>query len=478
MRKTKIICTIGPASESEEVLTAMCKAGMDTARLNFSHGTHEEHLQKIETLKKVRTKLGIPLPIMLDTKGPEYRLKTFANKKIMLQTGDKFTLTTDDIVGDETRVAVSYDRLPQELTVGEKILVNDGLVELVVDAIEGNDINCTVTQGGALSDRKSMNFPGKVMKHEYLSEQDKADILFGIENGVDFVAASFVSNKQNALDLRKFLNDHGGREISIIAKIENPDGVKNLDEICEVVGGVMVARGDLGVEIPFEEVPAVQKMMTSRCRKMGKRVVTATEMLESMIENPRPTRAEASDVANAVYEGTSAIMLSGETANGAHPVEAVATMAKIAEYTESKINYEKLFATTEYQINTNLDAISHAVCSMAVDVKAKAIVVNSITGITARMVSRFRCPADIIGTTTDTKTWRRLKLSWGVTPVLNDKYDSQERMFEEGIRDAIEILNLKAGDKIVLTGGDINGEPGNTDTIKVVTVTEAQTVIV
>ena len=478
MRKTKIICTIGPASESEEVLTAMCQAGMDTARLNFSHGTHEEHLQKIQTLKKVRTKLGIPLPIMLDTKGPEYRLGTFENHKIELKDGDTFILTADQIEGNQERVSVSYDKLPQELTPGEQILINDGLVEVIVKEIEGNDIICTVKQGGVLSDRKSMNFPGKVMKHEYLSEQDKADIIFGIENGVDFVAASFVSNKQNALDLRKFLNDHGGREISIIAKIENPDGVKNLDEICEVVGGVMVARGDLGVEIPFEEVPAVQKMMTSRCRKMGKRVVTATEMLESMIENPRPTRAEASDVANAVYEGTSAIMLSGETANGAHPVEAVATMAKIAEYTESKINYEKLFATTEYQINTNLDAISHAVCSMAVDVKAKAIVVNSITGITARMVSRFRCPADIIGTTTDTKTWRRLKLSWGVTPVLNDKYDSQERMFEEGIKDAIDILHLKAGDKIVLTGGDINGEPGNTDTIKVVTVTEAQTVVV
>ena len=478
MRKTKIICTIGPASESEEVLTAMCQAGMDTARLNFSHGTHEEHLQKIQTLKKVRTKLGIPLPIMLDTKGPEYRLGTFENHKIELKDGDTFILTADQVEGNKERVSVSYDKLPQELTPGEQILINDGLVEVIVKEIEGNDIICTVKQGGVLSDRKSMNFPGKVMKHEYLSEQDKADILFGIENGVDFLAASFVSNKQNALDLRKFLNDHGGREISIIAKIENPDGVKNLDEICEVVGGVMVARGDLGVEIPFEEVAAVQKMMTSKCRKMGKRVVTATEMLESMIENPRPTRAEASDVANAVYEGTSAIMLSGETANGAHPVEAVATMAKIAEYTESKINYEKLFATTEYQINTNLDAISHAVCSMAVDVKAKAIVVNSITGITARMVSRFRCPADIIGTTTDTKTWRRLKLSWGVTPVLNDKYDSQERMFEEGIKDAIDILHLKAGDKIVLTGGDINGEPGNTDTIKVVTVTEAQTVIV
>lgn len=478
MRKTKIICTIGPASESEEVLTAMCQAGMDTARLNFSHGTHEEHLQKIQTLKKVRTKLGIPLPIMLDTKGPEYRLGTFENHKIELKEGDTFILTTDQIVGNQERVSVSYDQLPKELTIGEKILINDGLVEVTVKEIEGNDIICTVKQGGVLSDRKSMNFPGKIMKHEYLSEQDKADLLFGIENGVDFVAASFVSNKQNALDLRKFLNDHGGREISIIAKIENPDGVKNLDEICEVVGGVMVARGDLGVEIPFEEVPAVQKMMTSKCRIMGKRVVTATEMLESMIENPRPTRAEASDVANAVYEGTSAIMLSGETASGAHPVEAVATMAKIAEYTESKIDYEKLFAKTEYQINSNLDAISHAVCSMAADVKAKAIVVNSITGITARMVSRFRCPADIIGTTTDTKTWRRLKLSWGVTPVLNDKYDSQEKMFEEGLQDAIEILNLKPGDKVVLTGGDINGMPGNTDTIKVVTVSEAQTVIV
>ncbi|MBR5931090.1 MAG: pyruvate kinase [Lachnospiraceae bacterium] len=478
MRKTKIICTIGPASESEEVLTAMCKAGMDTARLNFSHGTHEEHLQKIQTLKKVREKLGIPLPIMLDTKGPEYRLGTFENHKIELKEGDTFILTSDQIVGNQERVSVSYDKLPQELTAGERILINDGLVEVIVKEIEGNDIICTVKQGGVLSDRKSMNFPGKIMKHEYLSEQDKADLLFGIENGVDFVAASFVSNKQNALDLRKFLNDHGGREISIIAKIENPDGVKNLDEICEVVGGVMVARGDLGVEIPFEEVPAVQKMMTSKCRIRGKRVVTATEMLESMIENPRPTRAEASDVANAVYEGTSAIMLSGETASGAHPVEAVATMAKIAEYTESKIDYEKLFATTEYEISSNLDAISHAVCSMAVDVGAKAIVVNSLTGITARMVSRFRCPADIIGTTTDVRTWRRLKLSWGVTPVLNDKYDSQERMFEEGLRDAIEILNLKAGDKVVLTGGDINGSPGNTDTIKVVTVSEAQTVIV
>ena len=478
LRKTKIVCTIGPATDKDEVLRQMMQAGMNVARFNFSHADYEKDKIRFEQVVRLREELGLPIATMLDTKGPEVRLRKFPNGSVEICDGDIYTLTTRDVPCDEKIGSVNYPRLTKDVKPGDTVMINDGLVEVIVKEIEGNDIICTVKQGGVLSDRKSMNFPGKVMKHEYLSEQDKADILFGIENGVDFVAASFVSNKQNALDLRKFLNDHGGREISIIAKIENPDGVKNLDEICEVVGGVMVARGDLGVEIPFEEVPAVQKMMTSRCRKMGKRVVTATEMLESMIENPRPTRAEASDVANAVYEGTSAIMLSGETANGAHPVEAVATMAKIAEYTESKINYEKLFATTEYQINTNLDAISHAVCSMAVDVKAKAIVVNSITGITARMVSRFRCPADIIGTTTDTKTWRRLKLSWGVTPVLNDKYDSQERMFEEGIKDAIDILHLKAGDKIVLTGGDINGEPGNTDTIKVVTVTEAQTVVV
>ncbi|MCQ2513072.1 MAG: pyruvate kinase [Lachnospiraceae bacterium] len=470
MRRTKIICTIGPASDSEEILKELCLAGMDTARLNFSHGTHESHLETMKRLKKVRIELGCPLPIMLDTKGPEYRLKTFAEGSVEIKTGDKFILTSDEVPGDATKVSVNYEKLPQELEVGQQILVNDGLVELQVDEISENDIICSVIQGGTLSDRKSMNFPGKIMSHEYLSEQDKSDILFGIENDVDFVAASFMSTKQNALDLRNFLNENGGSEIGIIAKIENPDGVKNVDEICDIVNGIMVARGDLGVEIPLEEVPVLQKEMTNKCRIRGKRVVTATEMLESMIHNPRPTRAEASDVANAVFEGTSLVMLSGETASGEHPVEAVKTMASIIEYTEEHIDYEKWFENTEYQINSNLDAISHATCSMAVDVNAKAIVVNSISGMTARLVSRFRCPAHIIGTTTDVKAWRRLNMSWGVTPVLNEKYESQDVMFEEGVKAAIRILGLQPGDKVVLTGGPIGGEAGNTDTIKVYTV--------
>lgn len=470
MRKTKIICTIGPASSNEEILKKMCLAGMDTARLNFSHGTHESHLEVIKMLKKVRHELNVPLPILLDTKGPEYRLSTFKEGKVEIKDGDEFILTTDETEGDAHRVGVSYDKLHEDLTAGEKILVNDGMVVLQVKKIAGHDIICDVIIGGVLSDRKSMNFPGKIMKHEYLSEQDKSDLLFGIENDVDFVAASFMSNKQNALDVRSFLDDNGGKEIGIIAKIENRDGVDNLQEICEVVNGVMVARGDLGVELPYEEIPVIQKDMISKCRIWGKRVVTATEMLESMIENPRPTRAEASDIANAVYEGASVIMLSGETASGKYPVESIAAMAKIAEYAEQHMNYKKMFATTDFEIKDNMDAISHATCSMAIDVGAKAIVVNSISGKTARLVSRFRCPVDIIGTTTDVKTWRRLNLSWGVTPELNKKYESQEDMFEEGLRDAVRILGLKAGDKVILTGGAINGKPGNTDTIKVVTV--------
>lgn len=467
MRRTKIICTIGPASDSEEVLRKLCLAGMDTARLNFSHGTHESHLNTIKTLKKVRMELGLPLPIMLDTKGPEYRIKTFANGPVEIKTGDKFILTADEVAGDATKVSVSYEKLPEELEPGQQVLINDGMVELRVEEISENDIICQVIEGGVLSDRKGMNFPGKVMSHEYLSEQDKSDILFGIENDVDFIAASFMSSKQNALDLRNFLDVNGGSGIGIIAKIENPDGVKNIDEICEIVNGIMVARGDLGVEIPLEEVPVLQKEMTTKCRIRGKRVVTATEMLESMIHNPRPTRAEASDVANAVYEGTSLVMLSGETANGEHPVEAVETMASIVKYTEEHIDYKKWFESTEYQINSNLDAISHATCSMAVDVGAKAIVVNSISGLTARLVSRFRCPAHIIGTTTDVKAWRRLNMSWGVTPVLNEKYESQDVMFEEGVKAAKRLLDLQPGDKVVLTGGPIGGGAGNTDTIKV-----------
>ena len=467
MRKTKIICTIGPASDNEETLTQMCNNGMNVARLNFSHGTPEEHQQKIDLVKKVREKLGLPIAIMLDTKGPEYRIKTFENKKIMLNDGDRFIFTTEDIVGNEEKVSVNYKHLTDDLEKGDRILVNNGLVIFEVEEISGCDVICTVISGGVLSDRKSMNFPNKVLKSEYLSEHDKNDLLFGIKNDVDFIAASFVSTKNDVEAVRKFLDDNGGNSIDIIAKIENRAGVDNIDEICQVADGIMVARGDLGVEIPFVEVPSIQKYLIQKCRLLGKRVITATEMLESMIQNPRPTRAEISDVANAVYDGSSAVMLSGETAAGKHPVESVRNMAEIAEYTEKHIDYKKWFATTDYKIINITDAISHATCAMAIDVKAKCIVVNSITGKTARMVSRFRCPAEIIGVTTDIKAWRQLNLSWGVTPVLEEEYNSLDILFYQSLNQAKRILNLQSGDNVVLTGGQINGQSGNTNTIKV-----------
>ena len=470
MRKTKIICTIGPASDNDAVLEKMCRAGMNVARLNFSHGTHEEHKEKIDMIKRVREKLGMPIAIMLDTKGPEYRIKTFKDKKISLVKGDKFIFTTEDVVGDQTRVSVTYEHLIEELNVGDRILVNNGLVIFEVEALEGKEAFCRVVAGGELSDRKSMHFPNKVLMQEYLSEQDRSDLLFGIQNEVDFVAASFVSTKKDIEAVRKFLNENGGEDIDIIAKIENRAGVDNIDEICDIADGIMVARGDLGVEIPFVEVPAVQKYLIKKCRLLGKRVITATEMLESMISNPRPTRAEISDVANAVYDGSSAIMLSGETAAGKYPVAAVKNMAEIAEFTEQRIDYKEWFRTTEYKIKNNLDAVSHTACSMAIDVGAKCIVVNSISGRTARMVSRFRSPADIIGMTTNERAWRKLNLSWGVTPVLSEEYNSIEVVFYQALRAAVKELSLKAGDNVVLTGGQINGSPGNTNTIKVETV--------
>ena len=470
MRKTKIICTIGPASSNEETLTEMMQAGMDVARLNFSHGTHESHLETINLIKAVREKLNMPIPIMLDTKGPEYRVGTFENHSIELKEGDIFTLTADDVVGNQERVSVTFKHLAENLKEGDEILLCDGMMKFVVIDLDGADVVCKVVEGGKLSDRKSMNFPGKLMHHEFLSQADIDDILFGVENGIDVVAASFVSTGDDAASIRKLLDENGAERICIIAKIENRSGVENIDDICRYVDGIMVARGDLGVEIPFIEVPAVQKKLTQHCRLMGRRVVTATEMLESMIRNPRPTRAEISDVANAVYEGASCVMLSGESASGDHPVEAVRTMAQICEYTEGQIDYTRWFATTEYEIHNDLDAISHSACSMAIDVGAKCIVVNSLTGQTARMVSRFRCPAVIIGNTTDPDTWRQLNMSWGVKPVLNEHFENLKEMFDDGVNDAIRELGLQPGDKIVLTGGDMSGKPGNTNIIKVETV--------
>ena len=467
MRKTKIICTIGPSSANEETLTKMCLAGMNVARLNFSHGTHDQHKEKIDLIKKVREKLDLPIPIMLDTKGPEYRIKTFAKGSVEIADGADFTFTTEDIEGDEHRVSVNYAGLIRDLNVGDRILVNNGMVIFEVRELNETEAVCTTITGGVLSNRKSMSFPNKVMSGPYLSDQDKEDILFGIENDVDYVAASFVSTKEDALSVRHFLNKNGGRDIDIIAKIENQAGVDNVEEICEACEGIMIARGDLGVEIPFVEVPAVQKLLISKCRMLGKRVITATEMLESMIQNPRPTRAEISDVANAVYDGSSAVMLSGESAAGKYPVEAVSSMAQICEYTEAHTSYKKRFLNYDFRIRNTLDAISHATCAMSIDVDAKAIVVCSVTGTTARMVSRFRSPVDIVGMTTNKKAWRKLALSWGVTPMLSEKFTSVDVMFYKAKECAQKALNLKSGDNVVLTAGPINGEYGNTNTIKV-----------
>lgn len=470
IRKTKIVCTIGPACESEKELSEMCLAGMNVARLNFSHGVHTEHKKRIETIKKVREKLNLPIAIMLDTKGPEYRIKTFENNKVVLNDGDSFTFTTEEIIGNNKRVSVNYKNLPHELEVGDKILLNNGLLIFEVVSLTDTDVNCTVTVGGELSNRKSMSFPNKTLKQVYLSEQDKQDILFGIENDIDFLACSFVSCKQDLLDVKEFLNSHGGEDISIIAKIENRSGVDNIEKICEVCDGIMIARGDMGVEIPFDELPAIQKHLITKCRLLGKRVITATEMLESMIYNPRPTRAEISDVANAVYDGTSAIMLSGETAAGKYPVLAVKTMASIAKTAENNIHYNKRFLTREFKIKNTVDAISHATCGMAIDIDAKAIAVCSISGITARMVSRFRPSVPIIGITTNEKSWRRLSLSWGVIPLMSENFNSTDVMFYNASRLTKELLKLKVNDKIVITGGVTNGKSGNTDLIKVETL--------
>ena len=469
MRKTKIICTVGPSCMSEDVLEQMCLSGMNVARMNFSHGDHDEQLRKITAVKNVRKKLNLPIAIMLDTKGPEYRIGIFKDGKITLKQDDPFTFTTDDIVGDQTKVSVSYKNMHQELNVGDTILLVNGLLSFVVEKVEGHNIHCRTVVGGELGDRKSMSFPGKVLKQIYLSEQDKNDLLFGIEHDVDLIACSFVSTKQDLLDVKKFLKENGDPNISLIAKIENQTGVDNIEDICTECDGIMIGRGDMGVEIPFEELPAIQKKLITKCRLMGKQVITATEMLESMIYNARPTRAETSDVANAVYDGTSAIMLSGETAMGKYPVLAVRTMARIAEHTEQNIHYKKRFYNYDFKIHNTVDALSHATCGLAIDGDAKAIVACSLSGSTARMVCRFRPPMDILGLTADEKTWRQLALSWGVIPQMIDLLPSSDVMFYTAAKVAKQTLNLQPGDNIVITGGNANIS-GNTNMLKIVTL--------
>lgn len=470
MRKTKIVCTIGPACETEEIIAEMCHAGMNTARLNFSHGTHEDQKRRIEMIKKVRSELDMPIAIMLDTKGPEFRIKTFKDGTILLGDGDTFTFTSKDVQGTKDRVSVNFKGLACSLEIGDRILVNNGLLIFEVAKLTETDAICSVIVGGELSDRKSMSFPNKTICQEYLSNSDKSDLLFGIRNDVDYIAASFVSTRQDLIDLKAFLAENGGEEIAIIAKIENRTGINNIKEICEECEGIMIGRGDLGVEIPFEELPYIQKYLVTECRLLGKRVITATEMLESMIHNPRPTRAEISDVANAVYDGTSAVMLSGETAAGKYPVESVKTMAKIAEETEKHIHYDKRFRITEFHIKNTVDAISHATCGMAIDLKADGIVACTLTGITARMISRFRPPVDIVGLTTNRKVWYKLALSWGVIPVMSGTFTSTDVLFYHATETAKRIFDLQSGDHIIITGGQVSGVSGNTSLIKVETI--------
>ncbi len=468
MRKTKIICTVGPASENEAIFKEMCLAGLNVARLNFSHGMQSDHKKKIDMIKKVRRELDLPVAIMLDTKGPEYRIGTFENGKIELHDGDTFTFTIREVEGNNACVSVNYKGLARDISLGDTILVNNGLVIFEVIKKTETDVVCRVVTGGELRDRKSMSFPGKVLKQVYLSEQDKSDLLFGIENGVDFVAASFVSSKQDMIDIRNFLNNNGGEDIDIIAKIENRSGVDNIEEICEVADGIMVARGDLGVEVPFAELPAIQKYLITKCRLLGKRVITATEMLESMIYNPRPTRAEISDVANAVYDGTSAVMLSGETAAGKFPVQTIKIMSDIVAETEARIHYKKRFKNSDFVIKNNVDAISHATCQIAIDTDAKAIVACSISGKTVRMVSRFRSPTPIIGMTTNRRAWHKLALSWGVVPVLTEEFYSTDVVCYHALIAAKKTFGLEKRDNIVITAGGTGDAETNMIKVEVV----------
>lgn len=467
MKKTKIVCTLGPSSCTKEVISAMYDAGMNVCRLNFSHGTHEEHAAKIKIIKELREERGIPLPILLDTKGPEFRTGRYENGKITLKSGDEFTFTTEQIIGNEKKVSVNYPYLCEVLKKGDTILLNNGLMSFTVTEVTDKDVKTVVIDGGETRDHKSMFFPNKELKLDFLSEQDKSDILFGIEQGIDFIALSFVSEEKNITEVRNFLKANHGEGIDIIAKIENTSGVKNLESIVKASDGVMVARGDLGVEMPYETIPNTQKRIIDVCRILGKRCITATEMLESMIHSPRPTRAEISDVANAVYDGTSAVMLSGETAAGDYPVEAVKAMAKIVEQAEKNGEYLQVIPENEFVISSPVQALSHSACTLAKDLGAKAIVVCTHTGMTARMVSRFRPQIPIIGLTTNEKAFRKLALSWGVVPMMIDEFNSVDVLFYFAKESARKSGLVKRGEKVVLTGGTPTGKGGNTSLISI-----------
>lgn len=468
MRKTKIICTLGPATDKPEVLEKMMLAGMDVARFNFSHGTYEDHTKRLNEVIELREKLNLPIATLLDTKGPEVRIGNFENPEgVVINSGDKYTLTTKECLGDEKKCYINFDGLAADVSAGTSILINDGLISMTVDSINGSDINCTVVDGGRLTDHKGVNVPGVTLNMPYLSSRDMADLQFGKENDFDFVAASFVRNATDITILRNYTDAIGWKNVKIIAKIENMQGVENIDEIIKVSDGIMVARGDMGVEIHFEHIPSIQKMIIKKVYEAGKIVVTATQMLESMINNPRPTRAEITDVANAIYDGTSAIMLSGESAVGKHPVAAVETMATIAVTTENDIDYVKRFNKLNSGSKDITSAISHATVTTSHDLKARAIITVTKSGTTARMISKFRPHTGIIGATIDDKVWRQLNLSWGVCPVKCQIKNNTDELFDHAVEVSLKKGVVNKDDTVVITAGIPLGISGTTNMLKV-----------
>ncbi len=469
MKKTKIICTLGPASTNEKIMKEMLLSGMNVARFNFSHGDHEEHKKRMDMFKKVRKELNMPAAILLDTKGPEIRTRDFENGFVVLEEGNPFTLTTKEIIGNETIVSITYDNLPNEVKKGCKILIDDGKVELVVNRVDSENIYCDITMGGKISNKRGVNIPSVNLQMPYLSENDKNDLLFGINQDVDYVAASFIRRKDDLVSLRNFLDYNGGDKIKIISKIECQEGIDNFDDILKLSDGIMVARGDMGVEVDYEKLPGIQKRFIAKCYQAGKTVITATQMLESMINNPTPTRAEISDVANAVFDGTSAIMLSGETANGKYPVLALKTMARIAVRAEMDAfdlnKYKQL--QQEIIIGDVTSAISDATCTTAKDINAKAIIAVTNSGRTARAVSRFRPEVPIVAATPCVKSYHQLALNWGVVPVVSRNQVNNDDLLKHAAFCAKQTGLVENGDVVVITAGLPLGVTGSTNLLKV-----------
>ena len=472
MRKTKIVCTLGPASNNESAMRKMLCAGMNVARLNFSHGTHEEHKKTIERFRRVRDALQMSAAVMLDTKGPEVRIGTFKDGKVPLRAGDTFTFTAREVVGDLSQVSITYPHLPAQLSPGIRLLLDDGRIAFTVLETSDTDIVCQVETDGELRDRKSINIPNFPIDMPYMSDADKADILFGVENDVDYVAASFVRSREDVVELRKFIDYNGGHRIKIISKIENMQGVENFDEILEVSDGIMVARGDMGVEVDFEKLPGIQKQFIRKCYQSGKIVITATQMLESMISSRTPTRAEISDVANAVFDGTSAVMLSGETAMGIDPPHVVEVMAKIARQAEHDAFAMRAYSGIKYELDDEdtTNAICDAACTTARDISAKAIIAVTQSGYTARLVSKFRPLQTIVAATPEEKTYHQLSMSWGVQPVKALDQKDTDSLFRHAIDCAKQIDAVGKGDTVVITGGVPLNVNGTTNTLKVATI--------